>query len=245
MRRYHNRNYPKQIQPCLEYHRIPSHSKLKRLMVVRLMRHAEMPDKCFIDKDTMCVYMKEQEFFGGMSVSLLFRFKKRDVKWWVDNNLVKDWDYVSPAPDIPSSSLTYHENQGYFGFCIKDIEGIRSTYPVYDDKGKVQRTDNLRCEVVHAPSNVNFWHYNIFLVGEQTMEDKSIRKYYLHQEYKQKKVGHIASNVMEDFYTIMKTKNELRTHSIPRGFYKKGKKWTEIRELLIQSGKIRHSDIGY
>lgn len=215
-------------------------------MVIRLMRNAKMPDKCLIDRDTMCVYMRDQEFYGGMSVSLLFRFKKRDAKWWVnDADLTDYWDYSSPSPDIPSQSLQYNEEQGYFGFCIKDIEGIKSTYPVYDDKGKVIRTDNLRCKVVHAPTKVNFWHYNIFLVGEQTMEDKSIRKYYLHEEYKQKKVGHIASNVMEDFYSILKTKYELKVYSIPKKLYKKGRKWTAMKDLYLNRGLISATDIGY
>ena len=50
---------------------------------------------------------------------------------------------------------------------------------------------------------------------------------------------------MEDFYSILKTKYELKVYSIPKKLYKKGRKWTAMKDLYLNRGLISATDIGY
>ena len=246
MRQKRKTSYPKHLLPRSEYHRIPTHRKLNRLMLLRLMRNVDMPDKGIIDRDTMALYMKDGEFYGGMSVSLLCRFKKKDAKWWInDRELTDYWDFKSTVPTIPAESLKFNKNQGFFGFRINDIERIASTFTVYNKNGDEVRTDNLSCKVIHAPTKVNFWHFNIFLIGEEMRSDNTIRTYFLHEEYSKRRVSHIASQVMDDFYSILKTKHELKVYSIPKPFYRKGDKWKKLKNTLLENGVINSIENGY
>lgn len=240
------KQYPKYLLPRVEWHRIPPHHKMKRLMVIRLMRKMAMPSDGVITRDIMTKAMRENEFYHGMSVNLLFRYKKKDTVWWIDDEtLTADWDFKSKAPTFTSQQCKCIKKQGYFGFRIEDIEKLSSTYQIYDNKGKPQRTDEIRCKVVHSPNRVNFWHYNIYLYGEETLKDGGKRVYPLHEEVKEKKVKSVASEMMEDFFSIMKTRKKLHVHCMPKALYKRTQKWSKMKDRLIREGIITNHDMGY
>lgn len=240
------RQYPKYLLPRAEWHRIPPHHKLKRLMVIRLMRKMTMPVDGVISREIMSKAMRENEFYHGMSVNLLFKYKKKDTVWWVeDEALTADWDFQSQPPAFTSQQCNRIVNQGYFGFRIEDVEKLSSTCQIYDNKGNLKRTDGVRCKVIHSPNRVNFWHYNIYLYGEETIPEGGKRIYPLHNEVKEKKVKSVASEMMDDFFNIMKTRKKLHVHCIPKALYKRTKKWCQLKEQLIGKGMITNHDIGY
>ena len=240
------RSYPQYMYPRKEWHRIPHHNKLNKMMVVRLMRKTQMPPNGKISGDDMATAMRESEFCNGISVNLLYKYKKRDTVWWVDDrNLTADWDFVTDIPCVDSQRIMYYKKQGYFGFKIEDMERLRSTCQIYNNKGEVQRTDGVRCKVVHSPNNVNFWHYNIYLYGEETTGDGKKREYLLRSEVNEKRVKSVASEMMDDFYRIIKTKKRLHVHCLPKAFYKRCKKWEIIKNELIQKGIINSKEQGF
>lgn len=239
-------HYPRYLYPKLRYHRIPPHPKMKRMMVLRLMLGAEMPKKGLIDRDTMAAHMRDSQFYGGISVNLLYMYKKRDVVWWIDDEQLTDyWDYRSTPPGIPASKLLHNKKQGYFGFCIRDIERISSTYQVFNDKGKFQREDGVICKVEHWPTRVNYWHYNIFLYGVEKKKDAEPRIYLLSSECGKSKVKNVASNLMEEFFQILRSKQQLHTYCIPKHLFRKCKKWEREKGILIQKGLVAENDFSY
>lgn len=239
MKRKHNyKLYPKYMFPRKDYHRIPRVDTLQRYSILRYMINESMPTDALIDLDTMKRTMKDAHFYNGISVNLLSRFKKEDAVYFIaDKELTDYWDYKRKYPRAYKRFVSYTENQGYYGFRIGDIENIESTFEIYNKKGDVERTDKVICKVEHWPTCVNFWHFNIFLYGIETLPDNKQVEYRLDERLKEKKVRSIAASLMDDFYDVLLTKNDLYEIRLPYYLFRKGKKWK--RFLML------HQDITY
>lgn len=239
MKRKHNyRRYPRYMFPRKDYHRIPHIETLKSYSILRYMIGESMPPDTLIDFDTMKRTMKDAHFYNGMSVNLLSKFKKEDAVYFIaDKDLTDYWNYRSKSPKVLKKFISFKEDQGYYGFRIGDVESIESTFDVYNKKGDVERTDKVFCKVEHWPTRVNFWHFNIFLYGIETLSDNKEVVYRLDERLKDKKVKSIAAGLMDDFYDVLLTKNDLYEIRLPFFLYRKGKKW---RRFLKQ-----HKDITY
>lgn len=247
MRRMKKRAYPHYMFSRVYWHRIPSHARLKDLMILRLMVKQKMPDDGKIDFDTMTANMRTGHFYNGISVNLLYKFKKRDAVWWVeDESLTAYWDYCSKAPQIQPNCLVYNMCPGYFGFRIREVESLRSSCEIYNDKGVLQRVDDVICKVEHWPTRVNFWHFNIFLYGiEKSADGTTKRIYCLSDELKEKKVAKVASNMMDDFFNILVTGKKLRAKGMKSMLYRRGAEWSKFRSQLIRKGVVIENDIKY
>lgn len=247
MKRMIKRIYPRYMFPKSYWHKIPPHTRLKDLMILRLMVKQKMPDNGIIDYDTMAANMRANHFFNGISVNLLYKFKKRDAVWWIeDDDLTSYWDFRSNYPSIHPQCLVYNAHPGYFGFRIREVESLRSTCEIYNDKQKLQRVDDVICKVEHWPTRVNFWHFNIFLYGiEKNADGTSKRFYCLSDELKEKKVAKVASNMMDDFYNILVTRDKLRAKKMKGVLYRRGKKWDSYHSRLIIKGVVEENDISY
>ena len=210
MKRKKSQGYPRYMYPKGTWHRIPRYSKMGRMMVLRFMYMDQMPPGDIISYDVMKKNMRDSQFYEGLSVNLLSGFKKSDSIWWVDDKSLTDyWDFQSKAPKVPSDKLLIIQNPGYFGFIISDLEKIESTFQIFNDKGKPQRTDKVRCKVEHCPTRVNYWHYNIFLYGEKTVNNETV-EYLLSNELKPGKVASVATMLMKNFYDCMSIVINLR-----------------------------------
>lgn len=228
MKRCKSPYYPKHMYPKGTWHRIPQCAKVSRMMVLRFIYQSKMPNGGFISLDMMKSFMRDSQFYEGLSVNLLSRFKKRDTIWWVDDKqLTTYWDYQSTAPRVPLTKLKAIYNPGYFGFFISDIEKIESTFQIYKQNGKIERTDIVRCKAVHCPTKVNFWHYNIILYGEKVVNNQPV-EYLLSDELSKSKVASVASLLMEDFYDCLKLGSQLHGKPLPKKLYKKGKRWEKV-----------------
>lgn len=247
MKRMIKRVYPHYMYPKPNWHKIPPYNRLKNLMILRLMVNQKMPDNGNIDYDTMTANMRASHFFNGISVNLLYKFKKRDAVWWIeDKDLTKYWDYDSKTPQIQSHSLVYTNHPGYFGFRIREVESLRSTCEIYDNKNKLQRVDDIICKVEHWPTRVNFWHFNIFLYGVEKNADGSTKRIYcLSDELKEKKVAKVASNMMDDFYNILVTGKQIRAKGMKSMLYRRGKVWNSCLSRFINKGVVKENDTSY
>lgn len=189
------------MYPRLDFHKIPRVKQLSNMLILRYMFKEDMPLDCIISLDDMKRTMKSGNFYEGMSVNLLSIFRVKDAPFFVyDKDFTRDWNFQQKVSMIPHSLVSYNPNQGFYGFKIKEVEKIKTTFQIYDNKGHFKRTDNLFCQVEHCPNKVNFWHFNIFLYGEETLEDGSKRRYRLQDELKQSKVENVASTIMDDFF---------------------------------------------
>ena len=246
-KRVERRAYPRYMLSKPLWHKIPPHTRLKDLMILRLMVKQKMPDDGRIDYDTMAANMRASHFFNGISVNLLYKFKKRDAVWWIeDDELTSYWDFSSKSPFIHPQILVYNAHPGYFGFRIREVENLRSTCEIYNDKQKLQRVDDVICKVEHWPTRVNFWHFNIFLYGiEKNADGTTKRIYCLSDELKEKKVAKVASNMMDDFYNILVTGKKLRARGMKSMLYRRGKEWNSYLSQLITKGVVRENDTSY
>lgn len=234
------------MYPRLDYHKIPRVKHIQNMLVLRYMFKENMPEDCIITLDDMKRTMRCEHFFNGISVNLLSVFRVRDASFFIyDKELTRDWNFRQKTVKAPHSLVSYNRNQGFYGFRIKDIEQINTTFQIYDDKGNPKRTDNLSCKVEHCPNKVNFWHFNIYLYGEEKLPDGKYRRYRLQDELKQKKVTNVASTIMDDFFDILKTKGQLYECRLPKPFYKRGKKWQRIKKHLAQNGIIDMHDSSF
>lgn len=238
--------YPKYMYPRLDYHKIPRVKQLQNMHVLRYMFKEDMPDGCMITSDVMKRTMRSDHFFNGMSVNLLSVFRVRDASFFIyDKDLTQDWNFHQRIVKAPHSLVYYNPNQGFYGFRIKDIEQISTTFQIYDDKGKPKRTDDLLCQVEHCPNRVNYWHFNIYLYGEEKLQDGKIRRYRLQDELKQGKVTKVASTIMDDFFEILKTKPQLHEIRLPKPLYRRGKKWKALKQQLVQKGHLDENNKTY
>lgn len=115
---------------------------------------------------------------NGISVNLISIYKKNDMKFfpieYKDNprfHLLFAWDSDGCLPQV--GEYKYNNTQRYYGFKISQIQNFEISF-AYTAKC-ITPTDKIRFKIEHCPTMCNFWHFNIFILGQDSSSKKWIK----------------------------------------------------------------------
>ena len=169
--------------------------------------------------------MKASQFRnGGLSVTLLSRYKKKDCRYIVNYEAnpeySKYWKKGEQAVRPLSRDVTYKRNRGYFGVGICDVLAVSK--PMNLKKDGVSIGNHLITLVVeHKPTKSNFWHCEMVLYGEHITDDPE-KKYVkrLLDITSKTVVENVGGEMLAQLKSVMRLPNEMKEYSLCSRFYK-------------------------
>lgn len=171
----HRSLYPLRLLPNERYKTFDLLKNFGEYYVIRLapgkdiIRTKEQLDKKFK------AAMQAKEFADGVSVVLVSVFRKKDVLYKPDYDLHPEWednwDELSSTPR-PSEGVSRIPRKSYMGFKLKDLNDVDFEYtPIKGTDSPDMKPINCTIRVEHAPSNINFWHCNLYICEKGTLQD--------------------------------------------------------------------------
>lgn len=125
--------------------------------------------------------MKASQFRkGGVSMSLLGRYKKKDnciiVNYKADNRYSEYWHQGDSCKRPKRKNIRYRRDRGYFGIPIKAIEAVSKMSKLKKDGANIGM-HKITMQVIHKPTLSNYWHCEIVLYGELIPDKPNIQPY--------------------------------------------------------------------
>ena len=169
--------------------------------------------------------MKASQFrSGGLSVTLLSRYKKKDCRYIVsyeaNSEYSKYWNPGEPAVRPQSCDVGYKKNRGYIGIGICDVLAASKRMDL--KKGGVSIGNHrITLIVEHKPTKSNFWHCEMVLYGEYITNDPE-KKYVkrLLEITSKSMVESVGGEMLTQLKGMMKLPDEMKEYSLCGGFYK-------------------------
>lgn len=119
--------------------------------------------------------MQSKEFIDGVSVFLVSGYRKLDRLYAPDFKSNPHWkDYWNGMDSTtrPKNGVARLKSKPYFGFHIKDLYDIEFEYtPIKDVDDPEMEPLTLTVRVEHKPSNINYWHCNIYICVKESLRD--------------------------------------------------------------------------
>ena len=122
--------------------------------------------------------VKDTTVKNGISVNLISIYKKNDMKFFpVEDkqdpqfHIPFIWNSDGCLPQI--GDYKYNNAQRYYGFKISQIQDFEISF-VYKANG-IAPTDKIRLKIEHCPTMCNFWHFNIFIWGQDSLSKEWIK----------------------------------------------------------------------
>lgn len=122
--------------------------------------------------------VKDTTIKNGISVNLISIYKKYDMKFFPIEDKQDPqfhvpfiWKSDGCLPQI--GDYKYNNAQRYYGFKISQIQDLEISF-VYKANG-IAPTDKIRFKIEHSPTMCNFWHFNIFIWGQDSVSKEWIK----------------------------------------------------------------------
>lgn len=170
--------------------------------------------------------MKASQFrSGGISVTLLSRYRKKDCRFIVDYGANKEyskyWIQGEKAVRPISKYVQYRRNRGYIGVGIRDVLAVSKLMDLKKD-GVSIGNHIITFIVEHKPTNCNFWHCEMVLYGEY-ITDKPEKKYVkrLLDITSKTVVENVGGEMLDQLKATMRLPNEMKEYSLCSSFYKR------------------------
>jgi len=169
--------------------------------------------------------MKASQFrSGGLSVTLLSRYKKKDCRYIVDYSSNPEysnyWIQGDKAVRPLSQDVQYKRDRGYIGVGICDVLAASKQMDLKKD-GVSIGNHKITLIVEHKPTKSNFWHCEMVLYGEH-ITDKSDQKYVkrLLDITSKTVVENVGGEMLAQLKAAMRLPNEMKEYSLLGSFYK-------------------------
>lgn len=200
---YPLRCVPKKCYKFIEQDKIPL---LKNKYVIRYSEQ----DVPLFDVNALNENLKKNmasnKFVTGLSVTLLGRSRKEDAKYIIKGNrktlLSSDWHCGDDVIRVRSVDFDYKPQRGFYGLLVDKILSCFIDLPIMKDDVEI-RKDKVRYELVHKPTQCNFWHFCIFPYG---INSETGEKYYLRDDKPSKKRAETATRnialVLKQYATL-------------------------------------------
>lgn len=175
-------NYPKHIVGLLNFKKIDNVGFLKnRGFFVGRTTSIDV-NSFFIDavKDSFAEgkEVKDSTVKNGISVNLISIYKKNYMKFFPieDKNRPRfhspfNWNSDGCIPK--AGEYKYNKAQRYYGFKISQIQDLEISF-AFKANG-ITLTDRIRFKIEHCPTMCNFWHFNIFIWGQDSISKEWIK----------------------------------------------------------------------
>lgn len=217
----HTHGYPQRIVPRHSYKLLEIDNSFYDYFLVRY----DTTGKPIPDLETFNKIQKENfstgHFNKGWSTSLVGVFSKHDVRFVIKSKskefFSKPWDLGKEVKkSVKSKDFDYCVKRGYFGLIIRDVLSCTFYLDVNVDN-KIERTDEVRYEITHEPTQCNYWHFSIYAYATNSLTGE---KYYLRDELPSKNAAKNATrNIADILKRYVKLSDEVERIAISKKIY--------------------------
>lgn len=216
----HIHGYPQRIVPRHSYKLLEIDTSFYDYFLVRY----DTAGKLIPDLETFNKIKKENfstnYFNDGWSTSLLGVFSKHDVRFIINKEsrqrLSAPWHPFEDIVRVKNKDFKYCVNRGHFGLIIRDVLSCTFDLDVIIEN-KTVRTDVVRYEIKHEPTQCNYWHFSIYAYA---INSDSGVKYYLRNEQPTKNAAKNATrNIADVLKKYVKLSSEVERIAIPKKTY--------------------------
>lgn len=175
-------NYPKHIVGKSNFTKIDKIGFLKHrgFFVGRTtsMDASLFSNEAIIESFEAGLEIKDSTIKNGISVNLISIYKKKDMKFAPIENRNEPRFHISfeEGADgcLPQArEYTYDNAKKYYGFKVSQIQDFEILF-AYKANG-ISPSNKIRFKIEHSPTMCNFWHFNIFLFGQDCFSGKWIK----------------------------------------------------------------------
>ena len=214
--------YPTIILPSLKHKLIKSDSLPSNTCFIRSIRNKPQIKSRERLKEKIGSILSASEFYNGISCNLYFVFNERHASFNVkdpsNKGLNTHWESPNPPMKPIEGDYEHVHWQGYFGFFLKKISKFEAEIPIKKN-GKLLRHDKCFLKIVHAPTQCNFWHFNLFLFAEHS---KTKMIYNLNDTVhgpSKSQVPRIAASLIDEISEYLSIYKQLRPHYLSKNKY--------------------------
>lgn len=214
--------YPTIILPSYKHKPIESNNLPSNICFIRSTRNKPQIKSRKILKEKIGSILSASEFYNGISCNLYFVFNEThtcfNVKDPSNKGLNKNW--VSPNPPMMPIAGDYEHIhwQGYFGFFLKKINKFEAKIPIIKN-GKLLRYDKCFLKVVHAPTQCNFWHFNLFLFAEHSVNKEVYNLNHPDYGPSKSQVPKIATSLIDEISKYLSISKQLKPVYLSKNKY--------------------------
>lgn len=175
--------YPKHILPKKGYKRIDNCDIPHESIFLRTIKGQTQPCSQEDIKKGYKAYARKDHWRGGLSVNLLGRYSIEDCKYHLlkNNTCSDDWKEKDGDAKLPSTdNFEYVDNMPYVGLSAKCVKEFNFIYKdanqqfSFDNRILEEGPVNITLDYCHAPTQCNFWHFNIWALLHQNGNRKCI-----------------------------------------------------------------------
>lgn len=194
--------YPLRILPKVSYKEIHIDDYFKKFFLLRQINTKEN----YRSRKNLCKalpqLLRTSTFANGISVNLLSVFRKEDIRLSLDKTVgyYDAWTIGLPVT-IPADRDIHFQSKHFVGFKISDLMQYQSQFPIRKSNGNLLRYDSLFFYIKHEPTKGNYWHFDIFFCGINSVTGG---KYMLSDEFNGRKIKKIADNIMDDICDMVR-----------------------------------------
>lgn len=169
--------YPQHLLPSRRYKMIRLDDWMKRMFVIRYTEGGvKIPNEQSLRNDVP-LHFKDSRWMKGMSVSLCGPFRKKDVGYIIKpyklDRFSKAWKLGKGVRIPKPKHVEWNPEKGFLGLNIGNLQEVRFPYrfEYKDGNEKKTRTDQCCLKLEHAPTQSNFWHFNIWIESYNTADN--------------------------------------------------------------------------
>lgn len=169
--------YPQHLLPNRRYKFITLDEWMKQMFVIRYTDGGiQIPDSQTL-QNSYAAHFKESHWYQGISVSLCGPFKKKDtayiIKPYKIKRFSKPWKQGKGVRIPKQKHVELNPTRGYLGMKIGKLQEVSFSYTFDYLDGKIKKTRTDQCHLVleHAPTQSNFWHFNIWIESHNTVDN--------------------------------------------------------------------------
>lgn len=209
------RRYPRHLVPHKKYKITPVDADLDDFYLLRYMSNDNTPLGSKEIKDVF----PPSRFYCGMSVNLLSKYRKCDVRYYVNpkkhRKCFENWE-EGKAGILPSE-FSYYKKRPFVGIKVDGLRSAELDIQIGNAKPSIRR-DKVFFRIEHCPVMSNFWHFNIFLYGENSVTGEMYR---LHEapNVSKNKVQTTASKLIQQIAGDIVDKDQMKAKYLPKRFY--------------------------
>lgn len=168
-------SYPKRIIGKKSFTKIEAIGTLvqRGFYVGRTVTHPIIPFKLDSVQDSFKSgrEVKDSTIKNGISVNLLSVYKKKDMKFSPieDRNNPRfhiPFQFGKIGNRLMVGEYSFDRSKQYYGFEVSSLRALEIDF-TYKANGIIP-TSKIRFNIEHSPTMSNFWHFNIFLWGQDS-----------------------------------------------------------------------------
>lgn len=216
--------YPRRLLPKHHYSIITEENINGPIKDFFLLRRINHDNNYSTAKEMMKSQFIPSTFKNGISVCLLSVFKKEDIRYITSSCKIAKkyngkWNDNHFKTIFPKNKyLKYVRSTLSCGYKISDIYDYQADFPSNKVPSKKtgsapEKSDVIKLKVIHEPTCINFWHFEILLYGKRGGTEETFN-------FSNKQMERAGNMILDDLADMACECGETKTYFLNKKLYR-------------------------